>query len=295
MKTVMITGTSSGMGFEAVKLFHAKGWNVVATRRKLADGNPFAELERVQLIELEMNDQQSIERAVQQAVKAFGSIDVLVNNAGYFQMGPLESSTMEQIRNQFETNVFGLISLTKEIIPHMRALKKEGVIINMSSISAENGFPFASVYSASKAAVMVLSEALNMELSAANIQVKAILPGSHASKIFTKIDTAETIPKVYKPLLSQFIAMQGSASASSPADCAKTIYVAATDGKRDRVRYFSGKDAEGIPMMKRLLGIHGYFRFMRKIILNGPGRLMTMMTPELGNKLDISEKLDAWR
>ena len=292
MKTVMITGTNSGFGRAAVEVFHGKGWNVVATQRRPDEGM-FRHLERVRVIPLELTDPASIRAAADAALALFNGVDVVVNNAGFFQMGPIETTSMAQIRAQFETNVFGLLDLTKCLLPAMREAGG-GVIINLASASAENGYPFAAAYSASKGAVMVLTEALNLELDCINVSVKAILPGLHATGIFSKIETVESIPDPYRPLLSLFMKLQRGSGGSSPTGVAEAIYTAATDGKKDRVRYFAGKDATGVPMMKRLLGQAGYFRFFRKNVLNGPSRLVRWMTPQLPEKVEITPKLDSW-
>jgi NAD(P)-dependent dehydrogenase (short-subunit alcohol dehydrogenase family) len=191
-KTMFITGTNSGFGRATVELFADRGWNVVATVRKIEYVDMFQDRPNVRVLLLDMNDSAAIPSVVAQAIREFGQIDLLVNNAGYFQMGPLETSTMEQIRAQFETNVFGLIALTKAFLPHFRA-NGTGMIINVSSLSAESGYPFAAAYSASKAAVAVLSEALNIELDGLGITVKTILPGQHATQIFTNRAYARTI------------------------------------------------------------------------------------------------------
>lgn len=285
-KTVFITGTSSGFGRAAVELFAARGWNVVATMRKIELATLFRDRPRVRVLPLDLNDSDSIPAVVEQAIAAFGRIDVLVNNAGYFQMGPLESSTMEQIRAQFETNLFGLIALTKALLPHMRD-HRGGTIINVASLSAEQGYPFASVYSASKAAVVVLSEALHIELDGLGIVVKTILPGQHATDIFTKIDRASEIPAAYRPLWDMFTQRQRSVRGSQAQGVAQAIYLAATDGKRDRLRYFVGPDATIIPVAKRLLGQAGYFRFFKRALLRPPGLLMTLLMPQGDTKVDI--------
>jgi NAD(P)-dependent dehydrogenase (short-subunit alcohol dehydrogenase family) len=289
-KTVLITGTSSGIGYEAAGLFHRAGWNVVATVRTDPVSCSLPKDGRMKVLRLNLSEPETIESTAHQAIEAFGSIDVLVNNAGYFQMGPLETSTMRQIREQFETNFFGLVALTKAVLPHMRR-QLSGVVVNVSSLSAENGYPFASVYSASKAAVMALTEGLSIELDALNISVKAVLPGQHATRIFTKIDAAPSLPAEYQPLLDHFIRMQSSTGGSSPAGAAQAILTAATDGRRDRVRYFVGADAEGIPLMKRLLGVHGYFSFFRKTVLQGPGPVLRKLAPKLREKVDVDTSI----
>lgn len=285
-KTIFITGTNSGFGQATVELFADRGWNVVATMRKIELATMFRDRPHVRVLPLDVNDTDSIPAVVAQAIAAFGRIDVLVNNAGYFQMGPLEASTMQQIRGQFETNVFGLIALTKAFLSHFRD-NRGGTIINLASVSAENGYPFASVYSASKAAVAVLSEALHIELDGLGIAVKTILPGQHATKIFTKIDLVEQIPEAYRPLWETFTRRQRAVRGSKAEAVAHAIYMAATDHRRDRLRYYVGPDATIIPRAKRLLGQAGYFRFFKYALLRQPGRLMLMLMPQGDTEVDV--------
>jgi NADP-dependent 3-hydroxy acid dehydrogenase YdfG len=159
MKTVAITGTASGLGHATALRFATEGWNVVATVRNPGDLSCFEGLSNVRTVLLDVDEPASIESFGTAAVDQWGQVDALVNNAGYFQMGPLETSTMTQIRAQFETNVFGLIAITKALLPHMRE-RGSGVIVNLASISADNPYPFTSVYGASKAAVATLTESL---------------------------------------------------------------------------------------------------------------------------------------
>ena len=278
-RTVFITGTNSGIGRATVEFFAAQGWHVVATMRKMEHAAIFEHLENVEVFGLEVTDSEEVEEVAQSAIKTFGQIDVLVNNAGYFQMGPLEVSSMRQIRAQYETNVFGLIEVTKAFIPHFR-LRQAGMVINVSSISAENGYPFVSVYASSKAAALILTEALNIELESIGASAKAILPGTHATDIFMKIDVAENVPAEYRPQLEAFFGQQGEVKGSKPEVVAKRIYEAVTDGKRDKARYFAGPDARVIPGAKRLLGQDGYFRFFKNLALNGPSPLMKRLMPQ---------------
>ncbi|MFD8725290.1 SDR family oxidoreductase [Streptomyces sp. NPDC059629] len=286
-KTMVITGTASGLGFATVEKFADKGWNVVATTR---DGrNPFPGRANVRVLPLDVTDMPAVAGFAALAAEQFGPVDVLVNNAGYYQMGPLETSTLEQIRAQYETNVFGLIALTQSFLPGMRA-RKSGTIINLASISADNGYPYTSVYGSSKAAVMSLTEALNVELSPLGIVVKAILPGTHATDIFTKIDLADDFPAEYRPLFQRFVEAQKSLTGSPATTVADVIWEAVNDGNDDKVRYYAGPDATSIPATKRLLGQDRYFATVKKAILNGPGKLGQLLTREGGApmKVDLS-------
>jgi NAD(P)-dependent dehydrogenase (short-subunit alcohol dehydrogenase family) len=278
-KTVLITGTNAGFGRATVEVFADRGWNVIATMRRMEFAHLFAHRTNVRVVPLDLNDEASIASVATQAINLWGTVDVLVNNAGYFQMGPLETSTMAQIRAQFDTNVFGLIALTKALLPHFRA-HGTGMIINVASLSAEQGYPFAAAYAASKGAVAVLTEALHLELDGLGIGVKAILPGQHATDIFTKIDAAATILDAYQPLWRTFTTQQVAVRGSQPIGVAHTIYRAATDGRRDQVKYYVGPDATLVPRAKRLLGQACYFRLFKHLLLGPPRPWLTRLLPQ---------------
>jgi NAD(P)-dependent dehydrogenase (short-subunit alcohol dehydrogenase family) len=290
VKTIFVTGVSSGIGAATVRLFAEKGWNVVGTVRRLEDGSGWSEYPNVRVLQLDVTYPEAVAGISSLAVAAFGRIDVVVNNAGYFQMGPLESSTMEQIRAQYETNVFGLIGVTKAFLPSLR-VQGSGLFINIASISAENGYPFGSVYSSTKGAVMLITEALNVELAALGLNAKAILPGLHATRIFTKVDVAPSVPEGYRPLLRRFIGTQQSVLGSEPEVVAKAVWKAATDCRQDRVRYYAGPDAVVVPIAKRLMGAAGYWRFFRKTLLNGPNPITRLMMPQGNAKVEFGENI----
>lgn len=289
-KTIFITGVSSGIGAATARLFAERGWNVVGTVRRAADAAPSQSWSNVRILTLDVTDPEAVATAAQAAMSAFGRIDVVVNNAGYFQMGPLETSTMDQIRAQYETNVFGLIGVTKAFLPHLRA-QGSGLFVNVASTSAENGYPFGSVYSSTKGAVALLTKALNVELAAVGLNAKAVFPGLHATRIFTKVDMAESVPEGYRSLLRRFVRMQGSVRGSAPEVSARVIWTAATDGRDDRVRYYAGPDATSIPSAKRLMGGAGYWRFFRRTLLEGPGWLTRLMTPQGTAAVEFGENV----
>ena len=276
-KTVLVTGATSGIGEATVRLFAEQGWNVVATTRR-DDRSQFADLANVRLIHMEQSDPASVETAVAEAAQAFGGLDVLVNNAGYCLMSQLEDTPMSKIRKQYETNVFGLIAVTQAVLPHLKATG--GGIVNVASISADNGYPFNSVYSSSKAAVMGLTEGLNVELSCVGVSAKAVLPGFIATDIFTKLDAPDTMPEAYRPLWSQFTTMQRAVKGFDPVLVARSIFEAATDGKADKVRYHPTPDAAGVPKAKRMMGEARYWRVFRRALLDGPNWLQRKMSPQ---------------
>jgi NAD(P)-dependent dehydrogenase (short-subunit alcohol dehydrogenase family) len=256
-KTVVVTGTTSGLGKATVEKFIAEGWNVVATVRKPSDLNVHDEQLDVRTLLLDVDDETAAPVFAADAVAAFGRVDVLVNNAGYFQMGPLESSSMDQIHHQFQTNVFGLLALTQAFLPILRQ-QGSGVVVNIASIGAEGGYPYTSAYSASKAAVLSISEALNIEMNGFGVQVKAVMPGQHATSIFSKIDRPELNVDAYEAGIKAFFDNVPE-TGSDPSVVGDVVYEAATDGRRNKVHYYAGPDALAIPRMKRLLGIENYW------------------------------------
>ena len=186
-KTIFITGTNSGFGKSMVELFASKGWNVAGTvRNKSEHQNLFKDLPNVKLYELEVTNYSQVEEVAKAVIADFKKIDAVVNNAGYCLIGPTETTTMQQIEEQYKTNVFGLMAVTKAFIPHFRE-NKDGIFINFASASARFNYPFIASYGSSKWAVRGISESLGIELSPFGIEVKTIYPGAHATKIFTKL------------------------------------------------------------------------------------------------------------
>ena len=278
--TIVITGTASGMGRAHVEKFVTEGWNVVATVRKESDLEVHADLVNVKTLLLDVDDEAAAEPFARLAVDQFGQIDVLVNNAGYYQMGPVEATTMQQIHRQFQTNVFGLIAMTKAFLPIFRA-QGSGRVINISSLTAEQGYPYSAVYASSKAAVATLSEGLNIEMGEFGVVVKAILPGQHATRIFTKIDLARDVPDAYQESIGTFFA-NNSPTGSTPDVTSKVVYKAATDPDTTTVRYYSAPDALAIPRGKRILGPENYWQEFRNSVLGNPSDLWNILMAKPG-------------
>jgi len=251
MKTVFITGSSSGIGRETAGLFHQMGWNVIATMRNPDAEKELVKLKNVKVLRCDVTAQDSIEAAVQEGIDAFGSIDVLVNNAGYYILGAVEATTHEKIKRQIDTNLFGLIGVTKEIIPHFRK-QKSGTIINLSSIAGVITFPLQTLYHATKWGVEGFSEALQYELRPFNIRVKIIEPGviitNFMGRSMTLVqDKALVEYDSYAQKVIKNIFKNGE-KGSTPDIVAKTIYKAATDNKA-KLRYRTGN-------FKQLVTLH---------------------------------------
>ncbi len=179
--TILITGASSGIGKATAKLFHDKGWNVIATMRKPEAEEGLSALDNVLVTRLDVTDEGSIKAAVDAGLERFGKIDALLNNAGYGAYGPLEAFPLESVRRQFDTNVIGLLATIQAVLPHMRAAKA-GVIVNVSSIGGKITFPMGTLYHGSKFAVEGLSEALHYELEPIGIKTKIVEPGGNQNR-----------------------------------------------------------------------------------------------------------------
>ena len=184
-KTVLITGCSSGFGKLAARKFRDNGWNVVATMRSPDSETELTGLDGVLVTRLDVTDEKSIESAIDEARSRFGAIHVVVNNAGYGGLMLFEQATDAAIRAMYETNVFGVMAVTRAALPLMRK-QREGRIINVTSMSAMMGVPGAAVYSSSKHAVHGLTEAMALEYKPLNIMVKSVLPGAYPTTRFNE-------------------------------------------------------------------------------------------------------------
>jgi len=239
MKTIFITGTSSGLGRAAVKLFSANNWNVIATMRNPEKEAELGQLPNVTLLALDVSDFRQIEQVVH-TVTSSGTVDVVLNNAGYALTGPLESYSEEQIIRQVNTNQLGAILITKAFIPYFRE-RKSGLFITTTSIGGLVAFPLNSVYHATKWALEGFNESLSFELRPFNIKVKTVSPGGIKSDFMGKSDVGRL--DAYNEMFQKMIDMFGhSLPGSEPEQIAEVVYDAVTDGK-DQLRYVAGADA----------------------------------------------------
>ena len=252
-KTILITGASSGIGKATAKHFQAKGWNVVATMRTPAKEEELTALDNFLVTRLDVTDVESIQAAVAQGVEKFGRIDVLLNNAGYGAYGVLEATPSENIARQFNTNVLGLLEVTKGVIPHFRG-NKAGVIINVSSMGGQVTFPLGALYHGTKFAVEGISEALSYEMSEIGVRVKIVEPGAIKTDFGGRsfdFNNDESLAE-YQPLVGKlFAAFEPLASqAAEPSMVAEVIMQAAED-ESPRLRFVAGQDAEQFLEMRQ--------------------------------------------
>ena len=237
-KTILITGTSSGIGRATALYFAERGWNVAATMRDQSQADPALHHPRITLFALDVTEASSIAQAVAGALARFQKIDVLLNNAGYGLFGPVEALGGPQIQQQFATNLFGLIGVTQQVLPAMREAG-EGLILNVSSIVGRFALPYASTYVATKFAVEGLSESMRYELEPFRIRVKLIEPGSIATE-FGKGSKQIAVSDPYRASMNKFLGVfaKGNSTGARPEEVAKVIYGAANDAS-NRLRYLA--------------------------------------------------------
>lgn len=231
MKSVFITGCSTGFGRDTALHFHEQGWNVIATMRDPAKSSLPAS-DRLRVLPLDVTNGSSIVAAVEAA----GAIDVLVNNAGIGWLNAIEGTPMDVTRGLFEANLFGMIAMMQAVLPGMRA-RGSGAIVNVSSSSTYKPLPLLAVYRASKAAVTALTESAALELAPFGISARVVVPGMAPSTSFAdsargQIMAAGGFPEAYAGYAQQVLGMMESAGdgpVTTGSDVAEAVYRAATD------------------------------------------------------------------
>jgi NAD(P)-dependent dehydrogenase (short-subunit alcohol dehydrogenase family) len=240
MKTVLITGCSSGYGLETARHFHAQGWNVVATMRNPREDR-LPRSDRMRVLPLDVTSPESIVAAFD----ASGPIDVLVNNAGIGLAGAFEATPMATVREVFETNTFGVMAMTQAVLPQFRA-RRAGVVVNVTSSATLAPMPLVAAYTASKTAIEGFTASLAFELEAFNVVLKLVEPGYGPSTRFTSNGGERMqglIPEGYAPFAQRVFASLAQASAvTTEADVAETVWRAATE-RSGQLRFPAGADA----------------------------------------------------
>lgn len=267
-KTILITGSSTGIGRSTVLKFQQEGWNVIATMRTPEKETELNALDNVLVTRLDVQDYDSIEKAIGSGIEKFGKIDVVLNNAGYGLMGTFESINRDSIQRQYDVNVFGLMDVTRAMLPHFRA-NKAGMFINVSSIGGKMTFPLISVYHSTKFAVEGFSESLHYELASTGIEVKIIEPGAIATDFGSRsmdfqhdenlTDYNEAVGAFSKAMES----LGNPENQSKPGLVADVIYGAATDGT-SKMRYRAGADAEQFLDARNSMDDEAFFGMIRQ-------------------------------
>lgn len=265
-KVVLITGANSGIGRATALQCAKRGWKVAATMRDTSKAGELAHTTNVHVYPLDVTDRQSVEHAFDATIRDLGAIDVVVNNAGYGLSGVFEAITDESIQRQLETNVLGLMRVTRRAITHMRTRRK-GVIVQISSMGGRITFPLFAPYHATKWAVEGFSESLHYELEQFNISMKLIEPGliqtdfaGRSMEMITSSDTTDYDKYVSKFAKASEVALQDSVDPNIVADA---IIAAATDGTK-RLRYPVGKPAPAMLRLRTLVSDSMFFKLIKK-------------------------------
>ncbi|MEP6772717.1 MAG: SDR family oxidoreductase [Polaromonas sp.] len=248
MKTVLITGCSSGFGLETAKYFLDRDWNVIATMRTPRE-DVLPRSDRLRILALDVANPESI----RQAVDAAGPIDVLVNNAGIGLLGVFEGSSTELAREVFETNTLGTLMMTQAVLTQFRQ-RRSGVIVNVSSSTTLKPLPLLSVYTASKAAVNAFTESLALELQPFNIRVNLVLPGRSPETPFSKNAQPRMqarAPEAYGDFVEGVFAAMGQSPGpvTHALDVAQAVWQAATDPSSP-LRIHAGADAVALAQLR---------------------------------------------
>src|SRR5215208_3655287 len=256
----VVTGSSSGIGFETALLLARSGFHTYATMRNLEKSKNITEIANteklpLQVVQLDVDDDRSVKNAINKIVAAAENkrIDVLVNNAGYGLFGSLEDISIEEIKAQFETNFFGVIRVTQQVLPVMRNQSIGGTIANVSSVGGRIGVPVLSAYQSTKFALEGLSESMSYELEPFGIRVVIIEPGFIRTNIMNSstsakkdLDSKSSYFSLTQKVKNHFKSMIENASSSSPPEEVAKVILQAITSENPQLRYTVGNDAATI-------------------------------------------------
>jgi NAD(P)-dependent dehydrogenase (short-subunit alcohol dehydrogenase family) len=257
MVVAVVTGSSSGIGFETSLLLARNGFFTYATMRNLGKSNKIIELKQkgklpLEVLKLDVADDKSVKEAIEKIANEQETIDVLVNNAGYGLLGPLEELSIEEFKEQFEANVFGVIRVTQSVLPIMR-MQRHGTIVNISSVAGRMGFPLTPAYVSSKFALEGLSESMAYELEQFGIKVILIEPGVIKTNFDNNLKIGKNVSTTTNDYCSPYAEITEKRIAafkprfkngSSPIEVAKVILNAITSRNvPPESRYLVGNDA----------------------------------------------------
>lgn len=277
-KVAIVTGSSSGIGFQTALMLARNGYSTYASMRNIDKSKTISEIankERLplQVIQLDVNDDVTVKNAINKIVKDGKRIDVLVNNAGYGLFGALEELSIEEIKAQFETNFFGVVRVTQAVLPTMRNQDGGGTIVNISSVGGQVSVPILSAYNSTKFALEGLSESLSHELEPFGIRVIIIEPGFIRtnimnSSVLAKRASVENSPyySFTKKIESYFKSMMDNPESSNPEEVAKVILHSVTSDN-PQLRFTVGNDASAIVQAKRKMSELDFINLIKQQIM----------------------------
>lgn len=248
MKTVLITGCSSGYGLETARHFHERGWRVIATMRTPHE-SLLPQSDRLRVLPLDVTRNESIAAAIDAA----GEVDVLVNNAGIGLLGAFEVTPMATVRELFETNTFGVMAMTQAMLPQFR-VRRAGVVVNVTSSATLAPMPLVAAYTASKTAIEGFTASIAFELASFNVRVKLVEPGYAPTTRFSSNGSARMhglIPDAYAPYAQEIFAHFGQQTdVTTEGDVADAVLRAAMD-ESGALHFAAGKDAVALARAAR--------------------------------------------
>ena len=260
-QVAIVTGASSGIGRAAAAALVDRGFTVVGTSRRPAGAAP----EGFTFLSLDVADDESVRALVDEVMERFGRIDVVVNNAGVGAAGAAEESSIDQAKDVFDVNVFGVMRMTNAVLPHMRA-QGSGRIVNVSSVLGLIPAPYMALYGATKHALEGYSESLDHEVREQGIRVTLVEPGYTSTAFDTNALTADSPLPVYDEQRQVFEDLLASAmrDADDPSVVAKVIVSAATD-PRPKLRYTAGSVAGRVSVLRRVAPSRAFDKQIRKV------------------------------
>jgi NAD(P)-dependent dehydrogenase (short-subunit alcohol dehydrogenase family) len=273
-RIAVVTGSSSGIGFETSLMLARNGFQTYATMRDPKKGENIKSIATkenlpIHIEQLDVTDNKSVTNAIQAIVSKAGRLDVLVNNAGYALTGAFEDLAIEEIKAQYETNLFGLIRTSQAVLPIMRE-QKSGTIVNISSGAGRVGFPGFSAYVSTKFAVEGLSESMAYELEPFGIKVILIEPGVIRTNVFKNVVIAKKsqnpnspYSQIMQKMSASFEHMLENAS-SSPDLVAKVVLQAVTSENPSLSRYLAGKDIESWIEARRNMSDDEFYKMIKQ-------------------------------
>jgi NAD(P)-dependent dehydrogenase (short-subunit alcohol dehydrogenase family) len=274
-KVAVVTGSSSGIGYEISLMLARNGFLTYATMRNLNKSENIKSVASkenlpIRINQLDVIDDVSVKDAVQAILSETGRIDVLVNNAGYVLNGAFEDLAMDEVKTQYDTNVFGLIRTTQAVLPIMRR-QKSGIIVNISSGAGRFGYPGQSAYISTKFAVEGLSESMSYELEPFGIKVVVVEPGVIRTNIVNGMVVAKKSQDPNSPYLQiiqkMATVLENMMENGSPPDLVAEVVLNAVTNESPKLRYIAGKDVEAWLDSKRNMSDEEFFKMMKQNLM----------------------------
>jgi NAD(P)-dependent dehydrogenase (short-subunit alcohol dehydrogenase family) len=274
-KVAVVTGSSSGIGFETSLTLAKSGFFTYATMRNLGKGASLKSVATkeglpIRVAQLDVTKDRSINNTVHSIISDVGKIDVLVNNAGYGLNGAFEDLAMEEIKAQFETNLFGVIRVSQAVLPVMRK-QKSGIIVNISSAAGRFGHPGESAYVSTKFAIEGLSESMAYELEPFGIRVVLVEPGPIRTNFADGIVAAKKSQdptSSYAEIMKKLNAVLASMRENAPfPDLVAKVVLKAVTSKNPSLRYLAGKDVETWMEAKRRMSDEEFYKMMKQTLM----------------------------